>query len=83
MRQSVPPKQLKSNTGQIASRAAEQDWERNGQDSPKALAGWAVASSALTVKTELKLWRENETGAADFLHACWMGRYYGHIKSKE
>jgi hypothetical protein len=33
--------------------------------------------------TELKLWRENETGAADFLHAYWMGRYYGHIKSKE
>ena len=33
--------------------------------------------------TELKLWRENETGAADFLHAYWMGRYYGYIKSKE
>jgi len=29
--------------------------------------------------TELKLWRENETGAADFLHAYWMGRYYGFI----
>jgi hypothetical protein len=27
--------------------------------------------------TELKLWREEETGAADFLHAYWMGRYYG------
>jgi len=33
--------------------------------------------------TELKLWRENETGAADFLHAYWMGRYYGFIQSKE
>jgi hypothetical protein len=26
--------------------------------------------------TELKLWPETETGAADFLHAYWMGRYY-------
>lgn len=25
---------------------------------------------------ELKLWPESETGAADFLHAYWMGRYY-------
>jgi photosystem II stability/assembly factor-like uncharacterized protein len=33
--------------------------------------------------TELKLWRENETGAADFLHAYWLGRYYGFIKRKE
>ena len=32
---------------------------------------------------ELKLWRENETGAADFLHAYWMGRYYGFIKRGE
>ena len=29
--------------------------------------------------TELKLWKEEETGAADFLHAYWMGRYYGFI----
>jgi photosystem II stability/assembly factor-like uncharacterized protein len=29
--------------------------------------------------TELKVWREEETGAADFLHAYWMGRYYGFI----
>jgi hypothetical protein len=29
--------------------------------------------------TELKLWREQETGAADFVHAYWMGRYYGFI----
>lgn len=28
---------------------------------------------------ELKLWREQETGAADFLHAYWMGRYYGFL----
>ncbi len=26
--------------------------------------------------SELKLWREDETGAADYLHAYWMGRYY-------
>jgi hypothetical protein len=29
--------------------------------------------------TELKLWREEETGAADYLHAYWMGRYYGFL----
>jgi photosystem II stability/assembly factor-like uncharacterized protein len=29
--------------------------------------------------TELKLWQEEETGAADFLHAYWMGRYYGFL----
>jgi hypothetical protein len=28
----------------------------------------------------LHLWREYETGAADFLHAYWMGRYYHHIQ---
>lgn len=33
--------------------------------------------------TELKLWPEQETGAADFLHAYWMGRYYGFIQRKE
>jgi hypothetical protein len=27
--------------------------------------------------SEVKLWREYETGAADYLHAYWMGRYYG------
>ena len=31
------------------------------------------------IRTELKLWREDETGAADFLHAYWMGQYYGFI----
>jgi len=29
--------------------------------------------------SELKRWREEETGAADFLHAYWMGRYYGFV----
>lgn len=29
--------------------------------------------------TEVKLWREDETGAADYLHAYWMGRYYGLV----
>ncbi len=33
--------------------------------------------------TEVKLWREEETGAADFLHAYWMGRYYGFIGKNE
>ena len=32
---------------------------------------------------ELKLWREEETGASDFLHAYWMGRYYGFIRKNE
>ena len=30
--------------------------------------------------SELKLWREDETGPADYLHAYWMGRYYGFVK---
>ena len=25
---------------------------------------------------QLVFWPRNETGAADFLHAYWMGRYY-------
>ncbi len=29
---------------------------------------------------EMKLWREDETGAADFLHAYWMGRYYRFVQ---
>jgi hypothetical protein len=29
---------------------------------------------------ELILWREMETGPADFLHAYWMGRYYGFLE---
>jgi hypothetical protein len=33
--------------------------------------------------TEMKLWREEETGAADFLHAYWMGRYYGFIHKND
>ncbi|MGE3313843.1 MAG: exo-alpha-sialidase [Planctomycetaceae bacterium] len=28
---------------------------------------------------EISLWREQETGPADYLHAYWMGRYYGFI----
>jgi hypothetical protein len=31
--------------------------------------------------TELMLWREQETGAADYLHAYWMGRYYGFLSA--
>jgi photosystem II stability/assembly factor-like uncharacterized protein len=33
--------------------------------------------------TEVSLWPESETGAADFLHAYWMGRYYGFIDIEE
>jgi hypothetical protein len=29
--------------------------------------------------SEIKLWPEEETGAADFLHAYWMGRYHGFV----
>jgi hypothetical protein len=29
---------------------------------------------------EVPLWREDETGAADYLHAYWMGRYYKFVK---
>ncbi|MDB6053112.1 MAG: two component regulator propeller domain protein [Verrucomicrobiales bacterium] len=32
---------------------------------------------------EIHLWREDETGPADFLHAYWMGRYYGFIGPRE
>jgi hypothetical protein len=32
--------------------------------------------------TELNVWPEFETGAADFLHAYWMGRYYGFVGSE-
>ncbi|MHB8521277.1 MAG: WD40/YVTN/BNR-like repeat-containing protein [Limisphaerales bacterium] len=32
---------------------------------------------------ELRLWHEEETGAGDFLHAYWMGRYYGFIGKDE
>jgi len=28
---------------------------------------------------ELHLWPESETGPADYLHAYWMGRYYGWV----
>ncbi len=30
--------------------------------------------------TEWKIWEESETGAADYLHAYWLGRYYGFVK---
>jgi hypothetical protein len=33
--------------------------------------------------TELNVWKESETGAADFLHAYWMGRYYGFVNASE
>lgn len=45
--------------------------------------GGCYRSSDGLAWTELKLWREDETGAADFLHAYWMGRYYGFINANE
>jgi len=41
--------------------------------------GGAYESSDGENWSELKLWPEEETGAADFLHAYWMGRYYGFV----
>jgi hypothetical protein len=32
---------------------------------------------------ELRFWREDRTGAADYLHAYWMGRYYGFIAASQ
>jgi hypothetical protein len=42
--------------------------------------GGAYRSSDGQTWEELKLWREMETGPADFLHAYWMGRYYGFLQ---
>lgn len=42
--------------------------------------GGAYASDDGKTWKELRLWREYETGAADFLHAYWMGRYYHYIQ---
>ena len=41
--------------------------------------GGAYLSSDGESWRELNLWRENETGAADNLHAYWMGRYDGFV----
>jgi hypothetical protein len=45
--------------------------------------GGAYRSADGKAWTELHLWREEETGGADFLHAYWMGRYYGFIGARE
>jgi hypothetical protein len=42
--------------------------------------GGAYRSTDGQTWEELKLWREMETGPADFLHAYWMGRYYGFLQ---
>jgi hypothetical protein len=42
--------------------------------------GGAYRSADGQAWEELKLWREMETGPADFLHAYWMGRYYGFLQ---
>lgn len=41
--------------------------------------GGAYESSDGENWSEMQLWPEQETGAADFLHAYWMGRYYGFV----
>jgi hypothetical protein len=45
--------------------------------------GGSYVSEDGEVWSEAKLWPELETGAADFLHAYWMGRYYGFIRAGE
>ncbi len=42
--------------------------------------GGAYRSTDGETWEELTLWREQETGPADFLHAYWMGRYYGFLQ---
>jgi hypothetical protein len=42
--------------------------------------GGAYRSTDGQTWEELSLWREMETGPADFLHAYWMGRYYGFLE---
>ncbi len=42
--------------------------------------GGAYTTTDGTHWTEVKLWPDMETGAADFLHAYWMGRYYSFYK---
>lgn len=42
--------------------------------------GGCYQSSDALKWTEMTLWQEEETGAADFLHAYWMGRYYGFLQ---
>jgi hypothetical protein len=42
--------------------------------------GGAYSTTDGTHWTEVKLWPDQETGAADFLHAYWMGRYYNLYK---
>ncbi len=41
--------------------------------------GGAYQSADGQTWKELALWPELETGAADYLHAYWMGRYYGFV----
>jgi hypothetical protein len=43
--------------------------------------GGAYSTSDGSHWTEAKLWPEEESGPADFLHAYWMGRYYGFYKN--
>jgi len=45
--------------------------------------GGAYQSDDGETWNELALWPEIETGAADYLHAYWMGRYYGFLAADD
>jgi hypothetical protein len=45
--------------------------------------GGCYESTDCATWRELHLWPEEETGAADYLHAYWMGRYYGFVGETE
>jgi hypothetical protein len=81
---------ISSNEGETSDRSM------NGWRIPKAAAVFATPRGIIAsgpggcyrsangaTWTELKVWKESETGAADFLHAYWMGRYYGFVKGDE
>ncbi len=78
---------VRSDDGGETSQQAMQGWRIPIAKSLLKTPGGVVASGpGGTYRTsdgenwkEMNLWREDETGAADFLHAYWMGRYYGFL----
>jgi sialidase-1 len=76
-----------SNDGGQSSKPAMQGWRIAEAKSVFATPWGAIASGpGGTYRSadgenwsELSIWPELETGAADFLHAYWMGRYYGLV----
>jgi sialidase-1 len=76
-----------STDGGKTSRPAMEDW-RIPRSSSLFQTPWGIIASGPGGAyrsddghnwNELSLWREQETGPADYLHAYWMGRYYGFI----